>query len=70
MTNAMKKNYTKPVIEILTTETEQLLSDSVTLFFDNENDDNLVTDEDDTDFPCSHRPADGGLRFEGYREGD
>ena len=47
MTNTMKKNYTKPVIEILTTETEQLLSDSVSLFFDNENDDNLVTDEDD-----------------------
>jgi hypothetical protein len=47
MTNTMKKNYTKPVIEILTTETELLLSDSVTLFFDNENDDNLVTDEDD-----------------------
>ena len=47
MTNTMKKNYTKPVIEVLTTEAEQLLSDSVTLFFDNENDDNLVTDEDD-----------------------
>ena len=47
MTNTMKKNYTKPVIEVLTTETEQLLSDSVTLFFDNENDDNLVIDIND-----------------------
>ena len=46
MTNTMKKNYTKPVIEGLTTETEQLLSDSTTLLFD-ENNDNLVIDIND-----------------------
>ena len=46
MTIAMKKVYKKPIIEVLTTETEQLLSDSTTLFFDEDND-NLVIDEND-----------------------
>lgn len=49
MTNTMKKNYIKPVIEVLTTETELPLATSQTntLLLLNVTDDNLVTDEND-----------------------
>ena len=47
MTNTMKKNYTKPVIEVLTTETELPLATSQDVLPLDVTDDNLVIDIND-----------------------